>query len=143
MRFMVLAPASKESEAGVMPTEQELTAMGKFNEELIQAGMILAVEGLHPSAKGARIRFVDGATTVVDGPFAESEGVIAGFWLIKAGSKAEAIEWMRRAPFEAGTVLEIRQVLEMDDFGPAMTPELREQEERLRIQSEADAPRLR
>jgi len=140
MRFMVIVPANEQTEAGVLPTEQELAAMGKFNEELVQAGMILAGEGLHASAKGARIRFSGGATTVIDGPFA-GPNLIAGFWLIRAGSKAEAVEWMRRAPFEDGVVLEIRQVFDMEDFGPALTPELRAQEERLRAQSEASAAR--
>lgn len=140
MRFMVIVPANEQTEAGVLPTEQELAAMGKFNEELVQAGMILAGEGLHASAKGARIRFSGGATTVIDGPFA-GPNLVAGFWLIRADSQAEAVEWMRRAPFEDGVVLEIRQVFDMEDFGPALTPELREQEERLRAQSEASAAR--
>jgi hypothetical protein len=140
MRFMVIVPANEQSEAGVMPNEQELTAMGKFNEEMAQAGVLLAGEGLHASAKGARIRFSGGATTVIDGPFA-GPNLIAGFWLIRADSQAEAVEWMRRAPFEDGVVLEIRQVFDMEDFGPALTPELREQEERLRAQSEASAAR--
>ena len=140
MRFMVIVPANEQTEAGVLPTEQELAAMGKFNEELVQAGMILAGEGLHASAKGARIRFSGGATTVIDGPFA-GPNLIAGFWLIRADSQAQAVEWMRRAPFEDGVVLEIRQVFDMEDFGPALTPELREQEERLRAQSEASAAR--
>jgi len=140
MRFMVIVPANEQTEAGVMPTEQELAAMGKFNEELVQAGMILAGEGLRASAKGARIRFSGGATTVIDGPFA-GPNLIAGFWLIRADSQTEAVEWMRRAPFEDGVVLEIRQVFDMEDFGPALTPELRAQEERLRAQSEASAAR--
>jgi hypothetical protein len=141
MRFMVIVPANAASEAGVLPNEQELAEMGQFNEELVKAGVLLAGEGLHASAKGARIRFSAGTTTVIDGPFTESQGLIAGFWLIRADSKAEAIEWMKRAPFGDGVVLEIRQVFDMDDFGPAMTPELREQEERLRAQSEASAKR--
>jgi hypothetical protein len=141
MRFMVIVPANAASEAGVLPNEQELAEMGQFNEELVKAGVLLAGEGLHASAKGARIRFSAGTTTVIDGPFTESQGLIAGFWLIRADSKAEAIEWMKRAPFGDGVVLEIRQVFDMDDFGPALTPELREQEERLRAQSEASAKR--
>lgn len=140
MRFMVIVPANEQSEAGVLPSEQEFAAMGKFNEALVQAGVLLAGEGLHASAKGARIRFSGGATTVIDGPFT-GPNLIAGFWLIRADSKAEAVEWMRRAPFGEGVVLEIRQVFDMDDFGPALTPELREQEERLRAQSEASAAR--
>lgn len=140
MRFMVIVPANEQSEAGGMPSEQELIAMGKFNEEMAQAGVLLSGEGLHASAQGARIRFSDGATTVGDGPFA-GPNLIAGFWLIQAKSKAEAIAWMRRAPFAEGAVLEIRQVLEADDFGPALPSELREQEERLRAQAAASAAR--
>lgn len=140
MRFMVIVPANPESEAGIMPNEQELAAMGKFNEEMAQAGVLLAGEGLHGSAKGARIRFSGSGTTVIDGPFS-GPNLVAGFWLIQANSKAEAVEWMRRAPFADGTVLEIRQVLEAEDFGPALTPELREQEDRLRARTEARAAR--
>ena len=140
MRFMVIVPANKQSEAGVLPSEQELAEMGQFNEELMKAGVLLAGEGLHASAKGARIQFSAGATTVSDGPFTESN-LIAGFWLIRAKSMAEAVELMRRAPFGEGVVLEIRQVFDIDDFGPALTPELRAQEERLRAQSEASATR--
>jgi hypothetical protein len=140
MRFMIIVPASAESEAGALPSEQELAAMGKFNEEMAAAGVLLAGEGLHASAKGARIRFSGGATTVIDGPFS-GPNLIAGFWLIRADSQAEAIRWMRRAPFGKGVVLEIRQVLDAEDFGPALTPELREQEERLRAQTETGAAR--
>jgi hypothetical protein len=133
MRFIVMVRADKNTEAGVMPTEQELAAMGNYNEELVKAGMMLAGEGLHPSSKGARIRFSGGGqTTVTDGPFAETKELIAGFWLIQTRSKAEAIEWLKRAPFGAGAEVEIRQVFEADDFGDAFTPELREQEERIR-----------
>ncbi len=135
MRFMVLVPASKDSEAGVMPTERELTEMGKFNEELAKAGVVLAMDGLQPTSKGARIRFSGGKTTVTDGPFTESKELIAGFWLIQAKSKDEAIAWMRRAPFGDGVQLEIRQVFENEDFGPEFTPELREQEDRVRTQA--------
>jgi hypothetical protein len=140
MRFMVIVPANKQSEAGVLPSEQELAAMGKFNEELVQAGVMLGGDGLHASAKGARIRFSGGTTTVVDGPFTESPGLIAGFWLIRTDSKAKAIELMRRAPFGEDVVLEIRQVLDTDDFGPALTPELREHDERLRAQVRRASP---
>jgi hypothetical protein len=135
MRFMVLVPASMESEAGVLPDEKALTEMGKFNEELVKAGVMLAGEGLHASSKGARIRFSGGKPTVIDGPFTESKELIAGFWLIQAKSKDEAIAWMKRAPFDGGTVLEIRQVFETEEFGEALTPELRGQEERMRAQS--------
>jgi hypothetical protein len=133
MRFIVMVRADKNTEAGVMPTEQELAAMGNYNEELVKAGMMLAGEGLHPSSKGARIRFSGGGqTTVTDGPFAETKELIAGFWLIQTRSKAEAIEWLKRAPFGAGVEVEIRQVFEADDFGDAFTPEARAAEERLR-----------
>ena len=137
MRFMVIVKASKESEAGVLPSTEILAAMGKFNEELVKAGVMLAGEGLHPSSKGARVRFQGGKKTVIDGPFAETKELIAGFWLWQVKSKEEAIEWLKRAPFDGGTEVEIRQVFEADDFGPALTPELREQEERLRAQAAA------
>jgi hypothetical protein len=136
MRFMCIVPANRESEAGVLPDQKILTDMMKFNEEMAKAGVMLAGEGLHPTSKGARIRFSGGKTTVVDGPFTESKELIAGFWLIQVTSKEEAVAWMRRAPFEDGTVLEIRQVFEAEDFGPALTPELREQEARLRAQAD-------
>ncbi len=136
MRFMVLVKASPESEAGVLPDEQDLTEMGKYNEELVKAGVLLAGEGLHPSAKGARVTFSGRTRTVTDGPFAETKELIAGFWLIQVRSKDEAIEWAKRVPFQEGEI-EIRQVFEAEDFGPALTPELREQEERLRAQVEA------
>ncbi len=141
MRFMVMIPADKQSEAGVLPDEKILTEMNKFNEELVKAGVMLAGEGLHPSSKGARIKFSGGKTTVIDGPFAESKELIAGFWLIQARSKEEAIEWMKRAPLDGGVTLEIRQVFETEDFGPELTPELREQEARLRAQTEANIKR--
>jgi hypothetical protein len=137
MRFMVLVKASKESEAGEMPSREILTEMGKFNEELVKAGVMLAGEGLHPTSKGARVKFSGGKRTVIDGPFAETKELVAGFWLWQCKSKEEAIEWLKRAPFDGGTEVEIRQVFEPDDFGPALTPELREQEERLRAQSAA------
>lgn len=134
MRFMVLVPAGNGSEEGVLPDEKLIAEMGKFNEEMVKAGVLLAGEGLHPTSRGARIKFEGGKTTVIDGPFTESKELIAGFWLIQVKSKEEAIAWMRRAPFGGGVVLEVRQVFEMDDMGPGLTPELREQEERLRAQ---------
>jgi hypothetical protein len=136
MRFMVIIKADKDSEAGVMPSEELLTAMGKFNEELVKAGVMLAGEGLHPSSKGARVKFSGGKTTVVDGPFAETKELIAGFWLWQVKSKEEAIEWVKRCPNPTGveSEVEIRQVFEAEDFGSEFTPELQEQEERLRAQ---------
>jgi hypothetical protein len=136
MRFMVIVKANKDSEAGVMPTEKMLTEMGKFNQELANAGVMLAGEGLHPSSKGARVKFAGGKTTVIDGPFAETKELVAGFWLWKVKSKDEAIEWLKRAPFD-DTEVEIRQVFEAEDFGEEFTPEAREQEERIRQQIEA------
>ena len=143
MRFMVIVKASKESEAGVLPSQELLTEMGKFNEELVKAGVMLAGEGLHASSKGARVRFSGGKRTVIDGPFAETKELIAGFWLWEVKSKAEAIEWLKRAPFDDGVEVEIRQVFEAEDFGPALTPEVREQEERLRREASARAKRGR
>src|SRR6187397_2333852 len=134
MRVMVLVKASNESEAGVLPTEQLLADMGKFNEELVKAGVMLAGEGLHPSSKGVRVRFSGGQRTVIDGPYAETKELVAGYWMWQVKSKEEAIEWLKRAPFDGGTEVEIRPVLEPEDFGPALTPELREAEERLRAQ---------
>ena len=134
MRFMIIVKATEDSEAGKLPSVELMTAMGKFNEELVNAGVLLAGEGLHPSSKGARIRF-DGATrSVVDGPFAATSELVAGFWLIQVKSKQEAIEWMKRCPnpMEGPSEIEIRQVYEMDDFGVAATPELVAQEEALR-----------
>jgi len=133
MRVMVLVKADKDSEAGVMPTEKLLTDMGKFNEELVKAGVMLAGEGLHPSSKGARVRFAGDKRTVIDGPFTETKELVAGFWLWQVKSMDEAIEWLKRAPFEE-TEVEIRPVFEAEDFGAEFTPELREQEERLRAQ---------
>src|SRR5712672_847934 len=135
MRFMVIVKASKASEAGVMPSTELLTAMGKFNEELVKAGMMEAGEGLHPSSKGARIKYTDGQDSASRGPFPLTSDLVAGFWLIKAKSLDEAIAWMKRAPFDGGDEIEIRQVFSAEDFGEASTPELREQEERLRAQS--------
>jgi len=133
MRFMILVKASKDSEAGVLPDEKGLTEMGKFNEELAKAGVMLAGEGLQASSKGARVRFDGKKRTVIDGPFTESKELIAGFWLWQVRSKEEAIEWLKRAPFDQ-TEVEIRQVFEVDDFGAALTPEVRSQQERLRAQ---------
>jgi hypothetical protein len=135
MRFMVLVKADKNSEAGVLPDTKILAAMGKFNEELVKAGVMLAGEGLQPTSKGARVKFSGGKKTVIDGPFTEAKELVAGFWLWQCKSKAEAIEWLKRAPFE-GTEVEIRQIFEAEDFGANLTPELREQEERLRKQTE-------
>jgi len=135
MRFMVIVKASKDSEAGVLPDKKILTEMGKFNEELVKAGVMLAGEGLHPTSKGARVRFSGGKRTVIDGPFTETKELIAGYWLWQVKSKEEAIEWLKRAPFDE-TEVEIRRVFEAEDFGAEFTPELRAQEERLRAQSE-------
>src|SRR5438876_11484190 len=135
MRVMVIVKANKDSEAGVMPNEKILTAMGKYNEELVKAGVMLAGDGLHPSSKGARVRFDGSKRTVIDGPFTESKELVAGYWIWQCRSKDEAIEWLKRAPFDGGTEVEIRQVFEADDFGAEFTPELREQEERLRAQA--------
>jgi hypothetical protein len=137
MRVMVIVKASKESEAGQMPSEKLLSEMGKFNEQLVKAGVMLAGEGLHPSSKGKRVRFSGADKTVVDGPFAETKELIAGFWLWKVKSMAEAVEWLKRAPFDGGAELEIRPVFEAEDFGKEFTPELRAQEERLRAQIKA------
>jgi hypothetical protein len=131
---MILVKASKESEAGVMPTERMLTEMGKFNEELAKAGVMLAGEGLHPTSRGARVRFSGGKKIVTDGPFPETKELIAGFWIWQVKSKEEAVEWLKRAPFDE-TEVEIRQVFEAEDFGAEFTPELREQEERIRKQT--------
>ena len=136
MRFMVIVKADKNTEAGVLPDEKLLAAMGKYNEELVKAGVMLAGEGLHPSSKGARIKFSGTRRTVVDGPFAETKELVAGYWLWQCKSLAEAIEWARRCPNPTGheSELEIRQVFEAEDFGAEFTPELREQEERLRAE---------
>jgi hypothetical protein len=132
MRFMVIVKASKDTEAGVMPSTELLTAMGKFNEELVKAGVMEAGEGLHPTAKGARIKYGSGQGNVSHGPFALSGDLVAGFWLINTKTLDEAIDWMKRAPFGPGDEIEIRQVFAAEDFGESLTPELREQEERLR-----------
>jgi hypothetical protein len=136
MRFMIMIKADKDTEAGVLPNEKLLTEMGKFNEQLVKAGIMLAGEGLQPSSKGARVRFSGEKRTVVDGPFTEAKELIAGFWIWQVKSKEEAIEWVKRCPNPTGgeAEIEIRQVFESDDFGAEFTPELREQEERLRAQ---------
>ena len=132
MRFMVLVKASKDSEAGVLPNEKILAAMGKYNEELMNAGVMLAAEGLQPSSKGARVKFSGEKRIVTDGPFTETKELIAGFWLWQMKSKEEAIEWLKRAPFDGGTEVEVRQVFEASDFGPEFTPKLQRQEEHMR-----------
>jgi hypothetical protein len=138
MRFLVMVKANKDSEAGVMPDERMLTEMGKFNEELVKAGIMLAGEGLQPSSKGSRVKFSrEKAPIVTDGPFAETKELVAGFWLWQVKSKAEALEWLKRAPFTDEEV-ELRQIFEAEDFGDALTPELRRQEERLRAQAESN-----
>jgi hypothetical protein len=136
MRVMVIVKANKDSEAGVLPNHKMLAEMGKFNEELVKAGVMLAGEGLQASSKGKRVRFEGGKRTIIDGPFAETKELIAGFWLWQVRSMDEAIEWLKRAPFDGGTEIEIRQIFEAADFGKEFTPELREQEERLRQQIE-------
>ena len=135
MRCMVIVKADKVSEAGVMPSHKLLEEMGKFNEELAKAGVLLAMEGLQPSSKGKRVKFSGTNRTVIDGPFTETKELIGGFWLWQVRSMDEAIEWLRKAPFDGGTEIELRQVFETEDFGAEFTPELREQEERLRKQS--------
>ena len=132
MRFMVIMFPGKDAEAGILPDEKILTAMGKYNEELVNAGVLLAGEGLQPSSKGARVRFPGGKPQVSDGPFTEAKEVIGGFWLMQAKSKEEVIEWVKRCPASGSEMIEIRQVFEAEDFGPALTPELKEAEERLR-----------
>ena len=133
MRFMILVKASKESEAGALPSHDELAKMGAFNEELVKAGVMLAGDGLQASSKGARVKFANGKTTVIDGPFAETKELVAGFWIWQVKSKDEAIAWLRRAPFDDAEV-EIRQIFEAEDFGDEFTPDLREQEDQLRAQ---------
>jgi hypothetical protein len=137
MRFMVIVKGTEDTEKGVMPTQQELTEMGAYNEELVKAGVMLAGEGLLPSSKGARVRFdKDGSSTVIDGPFAETKELVAGFWILEVSSREEVLEWVRKAPFRDGEV-EVRQVASAEDFGDAYTPELREQEDRLRATAAA------
>ncbi|HKV09627.1 MAG TPA: YciI family protein [Thermoanaerobaculia bacterium] len=136
MRFMVLVKANEESEAGVLPSEEMLTAMGKYNEELVKAGVMLAGEGLHPSSKGVRVRFSGNERTVTDGPFPETKELLAGFWILQANSREEVIEWIKKAPMDGGTELEIRQIFEAEDFGDLVdkVPEVFEAEQRLRDQ---------
>jgi hypothetical protein len=133
---MVIVKASNESEAGQMPSEQMLRDMGNYNEQLVNAGIMLAGEGLHPTSKGKRVRFSGATRTVIDGPFAETKELIAGYWLWKVKSIEEAVEWLKRAPFDGGTEIEIRPIFEAEDFGKEFTPELREQEDRLRARME-------
>lgn len=137
MRCMVIVKATKESEAGILPSTELLTAMGKYNEELVKAGVMLAAEGLQASSQGKRVKFSGGQPGVIDGPFAETKELIAGFWLWRVQSMDEAVEWLKRAPFGGGTEVEIRRVFEAEDFGPQLTPELKDQEERLRQQAGA------
>jgi len=143
MRFIVMVKATQESEAGVLPSEKLLADMGKYNEELVKAGVMLAGEGLHPSSKGARVKFSGNKRTVVDGPFSETKELVAGYWLFQVKSLEEAIEWVKRCPnpMPGDSEIEIRQVFEAEDFGPEFTPELREQEERLGKQMAANARR--
>ncbi len=138
MRFMVILKSDERSEAGQLPTEQELTDMGNYNEELVKAGVMLAGEGLQASSKGARVHFSGGNTTVTDGPFSEAKELIAGFWIIQTKTRDEAVEWVKRAPVGTDTEIEIRQVFEAEDFGDALTPEARDQEDRMRAQAEAN-----
>ena len=135
MRVMVIVKGNNESEAGVLPKREILEKMGKYNEELVKAGIMLAAEGLHASSKGKRVKFTEGKRTVTDGPFTESKELVAGFWLWQVRSMEEAVEWLKRAPFGGGAEVEIRQVFEAEDFGPELTPELREQEARFRAES--------
>jgi hypothetical protein len=134
MRFMVIVKANEESESGALPTQEMLAEMTKYNEELVKAGILLAADGLQPSSKGVRVRFSEGKRTVIDGPFSETKELIAGYWIWQVRSKEEAIEWLKRAPFDGGAEIELRQVFEASDFGDAFTPELREAEERMSAQ---------
>jgi hypothetical protein len=134
MRFMVIVKANADSEAGILPTEAQLAEMGRYNEELVGAGVMLAGEGLHPSSRGARVRFDGSTRTVAAGPFAEAGDLVAGFWLLQARSLDECVAWVRRAPFDGGAEIEIRRVAEAEDFGAALTDDIREQEERLRAE---------
>ena len=135
MRVMVLVKADKDSEAGVMPGEEVFTKMGAYNEELAKAGLLLAMDGLHPSSKGLRMRFDGAQRTITDGPFAETKELLAGFWIWQVRSFDEAVEWLKRAPFDHGTEIELRPIFELEDFGASITPELREQEERVRAEA--------
>ncbi len=135
MRFMVLVPGSPESEAGEMPSTELLEAMTRYNEELVKAGVMLGGDGLHPTSRGARVRFDGRERTVIDGPFTEAKEIVAGYWIWECASREEAIEWLKRAPFDGGTEIELRQVFEMEDFGDALTPELREANARLEAET--------
>ena len=137
MRFMVLVPGNAESEAGEMPSTEMLETMTKYNEELVKAGVMLAGEGLHPTSKGAKVRFNGRERTVIDGPFTEAKELVAGYWVWECGSREEAIEWLKRAPFDGGVEIELRPIFETEDFGEQLTPELREANERLRGQAAA------
>lgn len=134
MKFMVIVKANKESEAGVMPPQEVFAAMNKYNEQLVKAGVMLAGEGLHPSSRGLRMKFQGVERSIIEGPFPEAEQLIAGFWLWKVNSRQEAIDWLKRAPFDGGTEIELRQIMEMEDFGDAISPEMREFENRLRAE---------
>ena len=142
MKFLVIVKADKDSEAGIMPSKELLTAMGNYNEQLVKAGVMLAGEGLHPTSKGKRVRFSGTKRTVIDGPFAETKELIAGFWIWQVRSMEEAVEWLKRAPFDGGAEVEIRPVFEAEDFGAEFTPELRAQEERLRVQAELNKSKV-
>ena len=137
MRFMVLVPGNPQSEAGEMPRTGDLEAMTKYNEELVKAGVMLAGDGLQPTSKGAKVRFSGSERTVVDGPFTEAKEIVAGYWIWECGSRDEAIEWLKRAPFDGGVEIELRPIFETDDFGEQLTPELREANARLREQTAA------
>jgi hypothetical protein len=137
MRFMVLVPGNPESEAGEMPGTEMLEAMTKYNEELVKAGVMLAGEGLHPTSKGAKVRFNGRERTVIDGPFTEAKEIVAGYWIWECASREEAIEWLKRAPFDGGVEIELRPIFESDDFGEQLTPELRAANDRLREQAAA------
>jgi len=143
MRVMVFVKATKESEAGRMPTTELLTEMGRYNEQLVKAGIMQAGEGLHPSSRGKRVRFSGSQRTVIDGPFAETKELISGFWIWKVKSIDEAVEWLKKAPFDGGTEIELRPIFDAEDFGRELTPELREQQERLRAEVEARESRQR
>ncbi|HWH13777.1 MAG TPA: YciI family protein [Miltoncostaeaceae bacterium] len=135
MRFMVLVPGSPETERGDMPSTELLTEMTRYNEELVAAGVMIAGDGLHPTSRGARVRFAGGERTVIDGPFTEAKEIVAGYWIWECASREEAIEWLKRAPFDGGVEVELRQVFTTEDFGDALTPELREAEARMRAQT--------
>ena len=139
MRFMVLVPANPQSEAGEMPRTEDLEAMTKYNEELVKARVMLAADGLHPTSKGAKVRFSGSERTVIDGPFTEAKEIVAGYWIWECGSREEAIEWLKRAPFDGGTEIELRPIFEAEDFGEQLTPELREANERLRQHASAQS----